>query len=190
MQRILIFGDSNAGKSTLGTELAARLGLRFVELDALYWLPGWQGREPEEFRAVLARELPADGAWVAAGNYMTYHDTFWPGADTGIWLDLPLRITLPRLVRRAWGRSRSRELLWGTNYDRFWPMFKVWDTDASLLSFTIKWHGRRRRLMEATLDGDERWAHIDFVRLRSPSEVRAWLDGVQRRDAEDAEVCV
>ena len=54
MKRVLIFGDSNSGKSTLGVPLAERLGVRFVELDALYWLPGWQGRPDEEFRALLA----------------------------------------------------------------------------------------------------------------------------------------
>jgi adenylate kinase family enzyme len=147
MQRVLIVGDSNSGKTTLGHALADALGVRFVELDALYWLPGWQGRPPDEFRALLQASLPADEDWVAAGNYTSYRDAFWPRADTGIWLDFPLRITLPRLVRRSWRRYRSKELLWGTNYDRFWPMFKLWDTKASLLSFTVAWHGRRRRML-------------------------------------------
>jgi adenylate kinase family enzyme len=182
MRRVLIFGDSNAGKSTLGAELAARLGLRFVELDALYWLPGWQERPKDEFFSLLQESLPPDDGWVAAGNYTSYRDAFWPRADTGIWLDFPLHITLPRLVRRSWRRYRSKEILWGTNYDRFWPMFKVWDTKSSLLSFTIAWHGRRRRFLEAAMDSDPELAHIDFIRLRGPGEVRSWLDGLRRSD--------
>ena len=176
MQRVLIFGDSNSGKSTLGTELAARLGVRFVELDALYWLPKWQGRPEEEFRALLAKELPCGEGWIAAGNYLTYRDAFWQCADTGIWLDFPLRVTLPRLVRRSWRRYRSDELLWGTNRERFWPMLKLWDTKESLLAYSVATRKRRHQALEATMDGDPRWAHIDFVRLRSSDEVRAWLD--------------
>ena len=181
MQRVLIFGDSNSGKSTLGTALAERLGARFVELDALYWLPEWQGRPEEEFRALLAESLPPDGRWVAAGNYLTYRDAFWPAADTGIWLDFPLRIVIPRLVRRSWQRWRSGELLWGTNRESFWRMLRLWDTKESLLAYTVSTSGRRRRALEAMTDGDPRWAHIDFVRLRRPAEVRAWWQALDAR---------
>jgi adenylate kinase family enzyme len=182
-RRIVIVGDSNSGKTTLATHLAERLGARFVELDALFWLPGWTPRPDDEFRALLQETLDGDGAWVAAGNYLSYRDSFWPSADTCIWLDFPLRITVPRLVRRSWRRYRTNELLWGTNRDRFWPMFRLWDTKESLLSFTVTQHRRRRRTLEATLAARHEWPHITFERLRGPAELRAWLASMELAEA-------
>ena len=42
-QRLLIVGNSCAGKSTLGAQLASVLDVPFVELDALNWEPNWVG---------------------------------------------------------------------------------------------------------------------------------------------------
>lgn len=41
-QRIVVVGNTGAGKSTLGEVLAKGLSLRFVELYALFWKPNWQ----------------------------------------------------------------------------------------------------------------------------------------------------
>ncbi|HCU2021331.1 TPA: AAA family ATPase [Pseudomonas aeruginosa] len=39
--RVVVVGTSGAGKSTFSAALAARLGCTHVELDRLYWGPGW-----------------------------------------------------------------------------------------------------------------------------------------------------
>src|SRR5688500_3597481 len=46
-KRIIVVGSSGSGKSTLGEQLAARLDVPFIELDALYWEPGWVEAERE-----------------------------------------------------------------------------------------------------------------------------------------------
>ena len=61
-----------------------------------------------------------------------------------IWLDLPMPVLLWRTLRRTWQRWRSRELLWGTNYERFWPQFTIWSKD-SLLTWIVTQHARKRR---------------------------------------------
>lgn len=172
-QRIVIVGSSNAGKSTLAARLAKSLDAPFVELDAIYWLPNWVGRDDEDFGAKV-REAVAGDSWVVAGNYRRVAQPFiWPEAQLVVWLDLPLRTTLPRLIRRSWERSRSGELLWGTNREVFWRHLKLWDQEQSLIAFLLRNHrAQRARYLDAMQD--PQWAHIRFVQLRSPGEVEVF----------------
>lgn len=173
-ERVLIVGDTNAGKSTLGAQLSDALGMPFIELDALYWLPGWQARERDDFRQLLRDHLPEDGRWVAAGNYSSSSDIHWRRADTIVWLDYPLAVTLPRLVLRTWTRWRRKEHLWGTNYERITDQLMIWDQNRSLISFSVRNHRRRRRGLEAAMTSGQLQAM--FVRFRRPGETSAWLE--------------
>ncbi len=54
MRRIVVIGTTGSGKTTLAQEVAARMGLPHVELDALHWGPGWSEAPRETFRAGVA----------------------------------------------------------------------------------------------------------------------------------------
>ena len=172
--RIQVVGPSCAGKSTLAEAVAAKIGAPFVELDALFWKPNWQEPEPEEFIAKL-RGATAGDRWVLAGNYLSrVQDGLWPRLETVVWLDLPNRVVFPRIISRSWRRSRSKELLWGTNTERFWGQLKFWSMKDSLIGYIL----RRRTLTDARLRAsmaDPAFAHIQWVRLRSPREVARWV---------------
>ncbi len=176
-RRVVVIGTTSSGKSTLAERLAALLDVSFVELDALFWKPGWVESSDEEFFAKVLDATSGDG-WVVAGSYSRTWPEYWSRVQTVIWLDLPMAVSVWRVLRRSWWRSRNRELLWGTNYERFWPQLKVWDHD-SLLWWAVTQHGRqRRRNVEAMVD--PRWAHVRFVRLRSQREVEEFVREVQR----------
>ena len=175
-KRILVVGDSNAGKSTLAARLAADLDLPFVEIDALFWLPNWQTRSGDEFQRLLSENLPTDGSWSAAGNYFK-EQVPWLRADTIVWLDYPLRVTLPRLVKRTWRRWRREEVLWGTNQERITNQLMVWDPSRSLINWTIRNHRRRIRTYEAAMRGPL-FGQARWFRLGSPAETAAWFEGV------------
>lgn len=116
-RRVIICGPSCSGKSTLGAELARRLGAAFIELDALFWKPGWKAPPDEQFRERLI-EAHAAETWVSVGNYLRHtRDVTWPRADTIVWLDFPLTLTTRRVLLRSWRRWRTGELLWGTNHE-------------------------------------------------------------------------
>ncbi|MDE2879241.1 AAA family ATPase [Candidatus Palauibacter soopunensis] len=177
--RIQVMGNSGSGKSTLAARLAEALGAPFVELDALNWLPGWVGlnqTDPDRFERRI-REATRGERWVVAGSYERFsRRILWPRLDTVVWLDLPLRLLVWRFLRRSWQRSRSGELVWGTNREWFWRHLLIWRHD-SLLAWIITQHRRKRRNMAACV-ADPRWAHIRFVRLTSPGDVEAFAASV------------
>ena len=88
---------------------------------------------------------------MTAGSYTRLcQRAFWPRLDTIVWLDLLLRVCVRRLLRRTWQRWRTRELLWGTNYERPGHMLNIWLRD-NLLLWTVTQHGRKRSAMFAHL---------------------------------------
>ena len=183
-------GNSGSGKTTLAARLAHALDADLVELDALNWEPGWVAlneSDPKElerrFRAATEGER-----WVTAGSYTRLcQRAFWPQLDTIVWLDLPLRLCVWRLLRRTWRRWRSRELLWGSNYERLAYMLKIWRRD-NLLVWTVTQHARKRNAMLAH-QADPRWTHIRFVRLTSAHEVESFVTAVARRSCSSGQQC-
>ncbi len=175
-RRIHVMGNSCSGKSVFGERLAAALQVPFVELDALNWQPGWVGRnetDPEEFESLIAKATAGD-AWVVAGSYSSFSQrVFWPRLETVIWLDLPMHLLVWRVLRRSWTRWRSKELLWGTNYERFWPQLMVWKKEDSLVWWIVTQHARKRRDMRLYMS-EPRWRHIRFLRLGSSAEVEGF----------------
>jgi len=172
-RRIHVTGNSCAGKSTLGARLAERLSLPFVELDALNWEPGWVGlheADPEELTRRI-EDATAGDEWVVAGSYSRFSKPLlWPRLETAIWLDLP-RLTLARrALVRSWRRWRSKELLWRTNREKFFPQLKIWSKRDSLIPWIIGQHEEKRHFMIEGM-ADPRWEHIRFIRLRSSREI-------------------
>jgi hypothetical protein len=92
-------------------------------------------------------------------------------ADVVVWLDLPVRTWLPRLVRRTVRRARSGEELWHGNRESLRNAFL---SRSSLILFSLRhFRGRRRRY-------PDRFASYELVRLRSEAAVDGFLRSVER----------
>ena len=167
MRRVAIVASASGnGKTTLGRELARRLDVPFHELDALNHGPGWVEATPEELRARVEPLVAAD-AWVIDGTYRgKLGDLGLRRADVVVWLDLPLRIWLPRLLRRTVRRVVRREELWNGNRE---TLRNVLFSRDSLILYAFRQHFRRRRVYPMEL------APYPVVRLRTPRQVREWL---------------
>lgn len=180
-RRIHVIGNSCSGKSTFGEMLAARLNLPFVELDALNWESGWVGlndADPEEFERRISAATAGD-EWLVAGSYESFcKRVFWPRLETVVWLDLPMALLIARMIQRSWARWRSKELLWGTNYERFWPQLMFWRKEDSLLWWIVTQHHGKRAGMRRNI-ADPSWNHISFIRLESVSEMEEFLVAVK-----------
>ena len=130
--KIAVVGTSGSGKTTVARELARRLGVLHVELDALFHGPGWTETPVEEFRRRVVAATEGSG-WVMDGNYeSSLGDLVLERADTVVWLDLPLPVALSRVTRRTIGRIRTREELWSGNRESWRGGFFGWEPDVRL----------------------------------------------------------
>jgi adenylate kinase family enzyme len=167
MSRVAVIASASGnGKTTLGRALAQSLGVRFVELDTLVHGPGWVETPDADLRAHV-EPIVASDAWVIDGTYQhKLGDLVLEAAEVVVWLDLPIRIWLPRLVRRTWRRMHGQEPLLTGNSESL--ASALWGRE-SLVVWAFRTHFRRRRQWPKTL------AHVRVVRLRSTAEVDRFL---------------
>lgn len=164
---VVIASASGNGKTTLGRELARRLDVPFVELDALVHGPNWVETPDDELRARLEPILAWEG-WVIDGAYQRkIGELVLREADLVVWLDLPMRVWLPRLIRRTVHRRRSHEPLWNGNRETLRDV--IWGRE-SLFVYALHSHMRRRRTWPHTLED------YPVVRLRTPADVEAFTE--------------
>jgi adenylate kinase family enzyme len=174
-RRIIVIGVTSAGKSTLAEMLAQKLGLKFIELDALYWEPNWMNAARDVFRQRVAAATSSP-AWALAGNYSAVRDLTWPRAEAIIWLDYDLPTVFWRLLTRTLHRWWTRELLWGINRETLWNHFRLW-SDESLFHWLFKTYWRRKREIPQFLAQPEH-AHLKVLHFKTPSETKHWLNSI------------
>ncbi|MGZ3338656.1 MAG: hypothetical protein ACXU9B_02685 [Reyranella sp.] len=170
MRRVVVFGTTGSGKSRLAERLAARTGLRVIELDALFWGRDWQGAPIELFRHRVERETRDDG-WIVVGNYGQVRDLVWRPADTLVWLDLPLSLVMWRLTRRTVRRVATKEEMWGTGNRETWR--NAFFSRQSILLWALKTHQRNRRRFSLECEFLAKQKRV--VRLKSPREVERFV---------------
>jgi shikimate kinase len=158
---------SGSGKTTFGRELARRLDVPFVELDALVHGPNWTEMPDDVLRRRVEEVLAGDG-WVIDGGYRRKigHLVF-ENAEVVVWIDLPLRVWLPRLLRRTVRRLRGHEEIWNSNRETLAGVF--WGREA-LIPYAVQMHFSRRKRYPEEL------ASFPVVRLRTQAEVDAFLE--------------
>ncbi|KIW09032.1 uncharacterized protein PV09_00925 [Verruconis gallopava] len=119
-RRILVLGKSGSGKSTLSRELSSILGIKHVEIDAIFWRPNWQQTPKGVMQTILDRELDPAGEWIADGNFRAFADITWRRAELIVWLDYPVVPVLWRLLLRSAWRIWTRQQVCGENYENGW----------------------------------------------------------------------
>jgi len=176
-KRIVVVGVTGCGKSMLAEILADRLGLEFIELDALFWKPGWVESNPDEFREKVKAAISAP-AWALAGNYSQVRELVWPHTKAVIWLDYKFQLVFRRLWNRTWQRWWKKETLWGSNYERLWPQFKIWSQE-SLFYWQVKSYGRHKRLYPQLFASPD-YAYLKVFHFKTPGEMEEWLSSVNK----------
>lgn len=99
MKKILIVGVSGAGKSTLARQLHRELGLQVHHLDSLFWKPGWEMPDAQEWEQKL-KALARQDSWIIDGNFASSYSILMPTADVILVLEVQTLVAIYRVLKR------------------------------------------------------------------------------------------
>jgi adenylate kinase family enzyme len=172
VRRVSVVGNSGSGKSTLARELAAVLGVPYLELDSVYHQPGWEPLPADEFRRIVTKRTAVDG-WVIDGNYGVVRPIVWDRADTVVWLDPPRRTVMRQVIWRTVRRAVTRQELWNGNREQARNFFRL-DPEESVISWA--WHSHAKyRARYGAAAADPANARLAFIRLGGRREAARFL---------------
>ncbi|MEH7444459.1 DNA topology modulation protein [Bacillus sp. JJ1122] len=108
MKKVIIIGSGGAGKSTLARKLGDVLGINVYHLDALYWKPGWEKTDNDEWKNTIA-EIMDEDEWIMDGNFGGTMAMRASAADSIIFLDYStVRCLYGIFKRRIMYHGKSR----------------------------------------------------------------------------------
>jgi hypothetical protein len=170
-ERVVLVGCAGSGKTRLARALAARLGARHIERDAL------GDDEAPGFAAQVAAAVDAAGRrWVFDGAPYNAELVVYPRADSVVALDYSWRVVRRRVLtrsvrlwlgRRADGAHASAEPPW-----RWW-------SPTHPVGWAARTHAARHAEV-AELFARPELAHTRRLRFTSPRQAAAWLASLPR----------
>ena len=173
MRRIVIIGVTGSGKTTLGRNISAKLGVPAIDLDELHWLPNWQTRE-DQFPQ-LVEEATKGSSWVISGYYRRVQPIFWPRADMLIWLDYSFPRIFWQLLRRSVLRIINQQAICNGNYETWRKFF----SKDSIMVWFFQSCRRRRQAAKDIFSHPEQHPHLTLLQFRHPKETKKWLESIR-----------
>lgn len=171
--RILIYGVTGSGKTTLARAVAERLGLPWHEVDSLTWEPNWT-TVPLETQIERVERIVAGDAWVLDTAYSKWKDIPLARAQLVVGLDFPRIVSFCRLVGRCCARIIDGRPVCNGNRETLRNAF----SRDSILRWHFASFARKRvriRAWEAASDGPP------VIRLTSPRAADRFLAGLPDR---------
>jgi len=174
-RRVLVAGTTASGKTTLAARISEALGVRHVEIDALFHGPAWTPRETFEAEVEAFSVQPG---WVTEWQYSAVRERLAQRADLVVWLDLRRATVMRRVVQRTVRRRLCRQVLWNGNIEpRLWTVV----TDREHI---VRWawstHHKSAQRIAAV---QQQRPRLVMVRLRDRHAVEQWVHGPLRHAA-------
>lgn len=131
MCKVHIIGSVGSGKTTMARALKTILNIPHIELDNVVWIRDSTGdrRRDLEDRDNLLHSYVQKNHWIIEGVHISWVNTSIENADIIIFLDIPYRIRIYRIIRRFILQKLGKE---SANYkptlSMFFNMFR-WNRD-------------------------------------------------------------
>jgi adenylate kinase family enzyme len=173
--RILVYGVTGSGKSTVAERISERLGVPWYPVDDLGWEPGWVPVPNEVIRERIVA-ICDQPEWILDSAYSSWLDVPLGAADLVVGLDFPRWFSLRRLITRTAIRVMRQTPVCNGNRE---SMRSVWSKDSILVWHfrSFKRKQRRMRRWQAEMGGTK------ILLFRTPSALNSWLRGLRRMDA-------
>jgi adenylate kinase family enzyme len=165
--RVLVYGVTGSGKTTLAGQIGARLGLPWYSVDDLAWEPGWV-QVPDEVQRTNIVAICTQEEWVLDTAYSAWVDIPLATADLVVGLDFPRWISLGRLLRRSLVRLIRRTSVCNGNVESIGALL----SKDSIVVWHFKSFKRKQQRMR-------RWqadpGQPRVLLFRTPKAVASWL---------------
>ncbi len=149
VNRIHIVGASGSGTTTLASNLSEAAGYKHLDTDDFFWEetePKFQVKRPVEDRLSLLNDaFNKHERWILSGSLCGWGDCLTPKFDLVIFLKLPQKIRLERLLQREkerYGNEIEEGNSWHENHLIFMDWAAQYDTgDENVRSLKLhnKW---------------------------------------------------
>jgi adenylate kinase family enzyme len=103
-KRIIVFGNSGSGKSTIAKKLCQKYNLTHLDLDILAWLPSTppQRMPVLESKSKINLFLKENDNWVIEGCYTDLIELVIPNSTEAIFMNLPIEMCIKNARNRPW----------------------------------------------------------------------------------------
>jgi adenylate kinase family enzyme len=164
-RRILVYGVTGSGKTTLAAALGAATGIAWHSVDDLTWEPGWVQVPVDEQRRRI-EVICAGPEWILDTAYGAWLDVPLARAQVVVALDYPRWFSLQRLVRRTLARMVDQRSICNGNHESL----RLALSRESIVAWHFASFARKRARIRAWCvrpDGPP------VLRLASPAQARA-----------------
>lgn len=170
MDRVMVYGVTGSGKTTLAKQIAAKTGLPLIDVDEFTHAAGqkWVMVPDDEQRQIFTDFCAAE-RWVIDTAYGKWIDVPLDRTQLIIGLDYPRWLSLGRLIHRTISRAIDKKPICNGNIES-WRQVLSRD---SIIAWHFKSYKRKRaRIHQWAAEGRE-------VRvMRMPRDTQSWLDRI------------
>ncbi|MDX6275327.1 MAG: hypothetical protein QOJ92_2537 [Frankiales bacterium] len=173
--RVLVYGVTGSGKTTLAGRLSEVSGLPWHQADDLTWLPGWVEVPTDKQRATFATICAGD-RWILDTAYSRWLDVPLRRVQLIVALDYPRWRSLGRLVVRTAARVIDRRRICNGNVETLRLAF----SRESIIRWHFRSFARKRERMRAWADDP---AGPQVLLFSSSRSTQRWLESVRSAGA-------